>query len=63
MSLDQSDFAYANVVYETPAAYRAGPQKAGQQSSDTFAISSRVLSASPAQLQIASVKATDQPSG
>jgi len=61
MSLDQPIFAFANVVYDTPAAYRGGPQKAGQQSSDTFAISSRVLSAGPTQLQAAGVKATDQP--
>lgn len=61
MNLDQPIFAYANVVYETPEQYRTGPQKAGQQGSDTFAISSRVLSARPKQLQAAHVKATDQP--
>ena len=59
MTLQQPIFAYANVVYETPPAYRDGPQPAGQEKSDTFAISSRVLSASPAQLQAAGVKATD----
>ncbi len=61
MSLDQPIFAFANVVYETSAAYRTGPQKAGQQSSKTFAISSRVLSIGSAKLQAAGVKATDQP--
>jgi len=61
MNLDQPIFAYANVVYETPAQYRTGPQQAGQENSDTFAISSRVLSAGPAQLQAAKVKATDKP--
>ena len=61
MNLDQPIFAYANVAYETPAQYRTGPQQAGQENSDTFAISSRVLSAGPAQLQAAKVKATDKP--
>ena len=61
MSLEQPIFAYANVIYETPAPYRTGPQRAGQGNSDTFAISSRVLSAGPAQLQAAKVKATDEP--
>ena len=61
MSLDQPIFAYANVIYETPMAYRTGPQKAGHGSSPTFAISSRVLSAGPAQLQAAKAKATDKP--
>ena len=61
MNLDQPIFAFANVVYETPEQYRTGPQKAGQESSDTFAISSRVLSIAPAQLQAANVKATDKP--
>lgn len=61
MSLEQPLFAFANVVYETPAAYRTGPQEAGRGTSATFAISSRVLSAGPAQLQAAKVKATDKP--
>jgi hypothetical protein len=61
MNLKQPIFAYGNVVYETPAQYRTGSQKAGQDSSDTFAISSRVLSAGPTQLQMANVKATDKP--
>jgi dienelactone hydrolase len=61
MSLDQPIFAFANVVYETPSQYRSDPAKAGQEWSDTFAISSRVLSAGPAQLQAAQVKPTDLP--
>lgn len=61
MQLDQPIFAFANVVYETPEQYRTGSQKAGQGNSDTFAISSRVLAAGPAQLQAAQVKATDKP--
>ncbi|MEN9576740.1 MAG: hypothetical protein RL514_4595 [Verrucomicrobiota bacterium] len=61
MNLEQPLFAYANVVYETPAPYRTGPQQAGQENSDTFAISSRVLSVGPAQLQAAKVKPTDKP--
>lgn len=61
MSLEQPIFAYANVVYETPSQYRAGLQKAWQEKNDTFAISSRVLSAGPGQLQAAGVKATDNP--
>ena len=61
MNLGQPIFVFANVVYETPTQYRTGSQKAGQERSDTFAISSRVLSAGPAQLQVAKVKATDRP--
>ncbi len=61
MNLDQPIFAFANVVYKTPAAYRSGPQQSGRGESDTFAISSRVLSSGPAQLQAARVKATDKP--
>ena len=61
MTLSQPIFAFANVVYETPAAYRTGPQAAGRGNSATFAISSRVLSAAPARLQAAGVKPTDKP--
>ncbi len=61
MNLEQPIFACANVVYETPTQYRTGAQTAGQGSSGTFAISSRVLSAGSAQLQAAKVKATDKP--
>jgi cephalosporin-C deacetylase-like acetyl esterase len=61
MSLDQPIFAFANVAYETPAQYRSVAQAPGQDDAGTFAISSRVLSAAPAQLQASGVKATDKP--
>ena len=61
MNTDQPLFAYADVVYETPANYRTSPQKVGQELSGTFAVSSRVLSAGPAQLRSSGVKATDKP--
>ena len=61
LSVDQPIFAYANVIYDTPAQYRNTAQSPGQEDSDTFAISSRVLSSSPTQLQAAGVKATDKP--
>ena len=59
MNLEQPLFAYADVVYETPTQFRNGPQPPGQDNADTFAISSRVLSATPAQLRASGVKATD----
>jgi hypothetical protein len=61
MDPGQPLFAFANVVYETPATYRTGPQIAGQENSATYAISSRVFSAGPRDLQASSVKATDKP--
>ncbi len=61
LSLDQPLFAYANVIYDTPAQYRNLSQSPGQENSDTFAISTRELSSSPSQLQAAGVKATDKP--
>lgn len=61
MSLDQPFFACADVIYDTPAQYRNVAQPPGCGNSEVFALSSRVLSASPAQLQAAGVKATDQP--
>jgi len=61
MNLDQPIFAYANVVYHTPAQYQTGAQKAGQEGSAVFAISSRMLSVAPAKLEQAKVKATDKP--
>jgi len=60
MSLEQPSFAFANVVYETPAPYRNVAQAPGRDNTDTFAISSRVPSAMPAQLQASGVKATDK---
>ncbi len=61
MSLDQPLFVFANVAYETPPNYRAIPLMPGDGNSETFAISSRVLAAGPAQLQAAKVKPTDKP--
>ena len=61
MGLDQPLFAYADVVYETPAQYRHVAHVPGQDNTETFAISSRVLSAEPAQLQASGVKVTDRP--
>ena len=59
MSLDQPVFAFANVIYDTPLHYRRVAQPQGQDNSDTFAISSRVVSVSSRQLQDAGVKVTD----
>ncbi len=61
MSLAQPLFAFANVIYELPASYQTGPQTAGQENTKTFAISSRVAFATPAQLQASGAKATDKP--
>ena len=60
MNLAQPIFAYANVVYDTPEQYRKLAHPPGQEDTATFAISSRVLSATPAQLQTAGVKVTDK---
>ena len=61
MDLEQPVFAFANVVYDTPAQYRSVAQAPGQDNSDTFALSSRELTVTPAQLLAAGVKATDAP--
>jgi cephalosporin-C deacetylase-like acetyl esterase len=61
MSLEQPLFAFANVIYDLPEPYRKAKPAAGQDNTATFAISSRVLSATPAQLQASGVKATDHP--
>jgi len=61
LSLNQPFFAYADVMYDTPAQYRNVAQPPGCANSEVFALSSRVMSASPTQLQVAGVKATDQP--
>ncbi|MDB5391158.1 MAG: hypothetical protein JWM11_6804 [Planctomycetaceae bacterium] len=61
MSLEQPIFAYADVAYETPPSYRTAAQAQGQEQSDSFAISSRVLSVAPTQLRAANVQATDKP--
>ena len=59
-NLGQPLFAFANVVYERPAPYQTGPQIAGRGNSNSFAISSRMISIAPAQLQTAGVRATDK---
>jgi hypothetical protein len=61
MNLDQPIFVYADVAYETPSEYRKVAQPSGGENSDTFAISSRVLSASATQLRAAKAQATDKP--
>ncbi|MEI6235774.1 MAG: acetylxylan esterase [Planctomycetota bacterium] len=61
MTLNQPLFAFANVMYETPANYRTGTQTAGQSNSEIFAISSKMISVAPTKLQEAGVKATDKP--
>ncbi len=55
MNLEQPVIVFANVVYKMPEPYHTGTK------TDTFAISSRVLSATPAQLQAAGTKAADKP--
>lgn len=60
MDSGQPLFVFANVAYDLPAPYRATPRMAGQGISDTYAISSRVLSVSPAELRKSEVKATDK---
>lgn len=61
MSAGEPVFVYANVIYDTPAQCRKLACAPGQENSDVFALSSRVLSAAPAHLQAAGVKATDKP--
>ena len=55
-------FVHANVVYEMPAPQRDIPECIGTARHEEFILSSRVLSAAPAALQAAGVKATDAPS-
>ncbi len=55
LSVNQPLFVFANVVYDLPVAAR------GERDPVQFALSSRVLSASPEQLRAAGVKATDRP--
>jgi hypothetical protein len=61
MSLEQPLFAYADVTYDTPEVYRKIAQSPGSGNSPVFAISSRVLSAGPAQWKASGVRATDKP--
>lgn len=59
MSLDQPLFVYADVSCEIPADYRA--EHGDYRLPDAFNISSRVLSATPAQLKAAGTVVTDKP--
>ncbi|HEY1066364.1 MAG TPA: acetylxylan esterase, partial [Pirellulales bacterium] len=61
LTTEQPIFVFANVIYDAPEEYGSGSRGPGDENSPTFAISSRVLSASPEKLQAASVKATDKP--
>ncbi len=60
MSLEQPLYAYADVIYETPEAYRNIANPPGQGNSPVFVLSSRVQVVTSTQLQAAGVKATDQ---
>ena len=60
LDLDRPIFAFANVVYEAPERYRSS-QAAGNPLDGSFVISSRMLSAGPARLRSAGVRATDRP--
>ena len=61
MSIDQPLFAYADVTYETPTAFRAIAHPPGAGNSDVFAISSRMISISPSSGKAAGFRATDRP--
>lgn len=61
MSPAQPIFAFANVTYEMPPEYAKVPAPRAEEKRDVFAMSSRVLSAAPAHLLAAGVKATDKP--
>ena len=61
MSVDEPFFAFANVTYELPGAYRTIAMAPGQGNTDTFTISSRVMLVAPATLAAAGVQATDKP--
>ena len=60
MSLEQPVFAYADVIYDLPVPYLNAEQPPGQDRTEVFALSSRVLSASSAQLREAGVKPSDR---
>ncbi len=61
MSTEEPVFAYANALYEVPQQYRNLSKAPGSENADLYAISSRMLTATPAQLKAAGVKATDKP--
>lgn len=61
MSIDQPLFAYADVSYETPAIYQNIAHPPGSGNSDTYSISSRVITASPTLWKSENIRATDIP--
>ncbi|NBR01108.1 MAG: hypothetical protein EBT97_11790, partial [Actinobacteria bacterium] len=61
MEPTQPLFAYANVVYATPEAYRKIANPPGTANSDTYFFSSRETWATPAQLKAAAAEANDKP--
>ena len=58
LSLEEPLFVYADVNYATPEKYK---KAAGYKPSECYSLSSRVLTATSAQLKSAGVKATEQP--
>jgi len=61
MDPTQPLFAYANVVYATPEAYRKIANPPGTANSDTYFFSSRETWATPALLKATGAEATDKP--
>jgi len=61
MNLDEPLFVYANVTYDTPERFRTLAHAPGNGNSDLYTLSSRMLTATPAQLKAAGVGATDRP--
>lgn len=61
MSLDDPIFVYANATYNIPVEYRKLTHAPGGDDADVYTISSRMLTATSAQLNAAGVKATDKP--
>lgn len=61
MSLDQPLFAFADVSYETPAIYQNIARPPGSGNSETYSISSRVITASPTLWKSENIRATDIP--
>lgn len=61
MSLDQPLFAFADVSYETPAIYQNIARPPGSGNSETYSISSRVITASPTLWKSKNIRATDIP--
>ncbi len=61
LSLEQPLFAYADVAYETPTAYRSVAHPRGAGNSEVYAISSRMVSISATAGKAAGFRATDRP--